>query len=139
MTTDTTSKRTPYPLKLDDGGRNLSKRPRQVNDCVVRALAIITEERYDDVYDHLSKAGREPCQGFDLYAYLRRRTSFMGHPFGWTTHRYTISIDDVLDAYPKGRILIETGDHVFASIDGQAHDLIREPGTKRVYRVWRFD
>lgn len=31
-----------YPFKYSDGGRSESRRPKQRNDCTVRALAIVT-------------------------------------------------------------------------------------------------
>lgn len=34
-----------------DAGRSESRRPRQKNDCTVRALALALELRYDDAYD----------------------------------------------------------------------------------------
>jgi hypothetical protein len=41
------------PFSFNDGGRQLSKRPRQRNDCTVRAVAIACDFSYDSAYDLL--------------------------------------------------------------------------------------
>lgn len=41
-----------------DAGRYGSRRPRQKNDCTVRALALAMGLPYDEAYDRLKEAGR---------------------------------------------------------------------------------
>lgn len=41
-----------------DAGRSASRRPRQKNDCTVRALALARGLTYDEAYDTLKAAGR---------------------------------------------------------------------------------
>ena len=49
----------------NDGGKSESKRPQQANDCVVRAIAIVTQVAYDDIYDELAMLGRSSGRGTD--------------------------------------------------------------------------
>lgn len=127
---------TPYPLVLDDGQRNLSRRPAQTNDCAVRALAIVTDLDYDEVYDTLARSRRKPCQGYDTTAWLKRRA---GRAFDGT---FTPVPARKLSAlffgrlYPKGRFLLETDSHTWALIDGTHRDLWRVK--KPLTGAWRF-
>lgn len=127
-----------YPLTLDDGGRNLSRRPHQANDCCVRALTIVTGLLYDTVYDELSRAGRRSHDGFDLTSYLARRRTFLGHKFISTRFRRQILISDVFKTYKRGRHVVDLNDHVFALINGCAYDLVRVKPTTQVLGIWTF-
>lgn len=127
----------PYKLVLDDGNRNLSRRPGQTSDCSVRALAIITQSTYDDVYDLLAKAGRKPCQGFHLDDWLKaRRGRVLGGRFKAVKIRFadsnvsprfteTLTPTTFPLRYPTGRYLVSTANHVYCVVNGVAHDLWR--------------
>lgn len=52
-----------------DAGRAKSRRPRQKNDCTVRALALARSLHYDAAYDDLKKAGRGCSERFDRCIY----------------------------------------------------------------------
>lgn len=124
-----------YPLVLNDGNRNLSRRPGQFNDCTVRAFAIITGKSYDEVYDILAKAGRKPCQGFDSTGWLKKRRgrAFGGHfkaipilfRLKGSMARYTLTPSLFASHYPEGRFLLETPSHTWACLDSIQHDLWR--------------
>ena len=47
-----------FQYQFNDGGRSQSKRPKQKNDCTVRALAVSAQMSYDDAYTILKKYGR---------------------------------------------------------------------------------
>jgi len=125
-----------YPLVLSDGGRNISKRPRQSADCTVRALAIVTEIKYDLAYDTLKVAGRKCNDGFDLAKWLKKMDVF----YGWKCHKLKskgMTIDKLFEKQCDNMI-IELYDHVFAIKKNQAHDLIREDGDSEVLGIWQF-
>lgn len=46
-----------------DGGRSLSLRPKQRNDCTVKAAAIACQVSYDEAYEAIKKLGRECNKG----------------------------------------------------------------------------
>ncbi len=70
---DRRAHRLAYPWVCTDGGRASSSRPRQRNDCTVRALAIAGGLSYDDAYDLLKEAGRKCSRGFQFSAWLNRQ------------------------------------------------------------------
>lgn len=126
-----------YPLILDDGKRNLSARPLALNDCTVRALAIVTGARYNACYDQLKAAGRRSNDGFDLAAYLSKSPVLWGWSARRVRTRKDLTLDRLMASRPHG-IIVETEDHVIAVMHGAAHDMIRVPGDSLVYGVWQF-
>lgn|ERR1017187_71118 len=57
-------------FQFNDAGRSQSKRPKQSNDCTVRALALAFNLDYDAAYDFLAKEGRECSRGFFIREFL---------------------------------------------------------------------
>lgn len=117
-----------YPLVLDDGGRNLSRRPGQYHDCTVRALAIVTGMDYDLVYDILAKAGRKPCQGFEVERWIRRHKGLvLGGRFVESKLVRPRALTPITFnfLYPQGRYLVSTTNHTWAVLDGVHYDLWR--------------
>src|SRR5882757_6395218 len=55
-----------YNLIVTDSGRSQSRRPKQTNDCTVRAYALAFGIPYDSAYDQLAGAGRKCAKGFNL-------------------------------------------------------------------------
>ena len=132
-----------YPLVLNDGGRNFSKRPLQFNDCTVRALAIIANIPYDLAYDTLAKAGRKSCDGFDLGKWIKvRKGKFLGKTFRQDLQiqkaGYIITPFNFGNLFPKGRYLLETHNHIWVVIDGIHYDLWRAKQHICLNRIWRY-
>jgi hypothetical protein len=125
-----------YSLHLNDGGRSESKRPAQTADCTVRALSIVTGVCYDIAYETLAAAGRRPCHGFEIEEWLTKRR---GKVFGGRFKRVSLIAPRAIPGSPKviftpssfaryhskGRFILSTPSHVFALLDGVAHDLWR--------------
>ena len=96
------------PFSFNDGGRQSSKRPRQKNDCTVRAIAIACSIPYDSAYDLLKANGRRERTAFPaIKGYLRMYPG------------------DFCKLFPRGRWIIKTAKHVSAVVDGTIHDTFR--------------
>ncbi len=137
-----------YTLVLDDGGRNLSPSRRgQTADCAVRSLAILTGADYDTVYDTLAKAGRKPCDGFDLNGWLTKRRGRT--PWGVFkrvkvagrddrhTQRPHLTPVNFASHHPRGLFLLENDLHCWAIVNGVARDLWRVKNVP-LEAAWQF-
>jgi len=127
-----------------DGGRAASGRRGYAGDCAVRALAIVMQRDYDDIYHELAslnQATGRPRSARDgtPIAVLRAYLDAVG--WQWTP---TMSIGSgtrvhlCADELPSGRIIARVTRHVCAVIDGVVHD-IADPsrgGTRCVYGYW---
>lgn len=120
-----------------DAGRSKSRRPKQRNDCTVRALSIVTSLGYDRAFDLLAASGRKSSKPFDLEAWARKNLFYDGaqdtvyfkldkmpyikdHHQAGQAKRYRIW--DFIKDNPKGRFIVSTASHVFAVVDGKAYD-----------------
>lgn len=130
-----------------DGGRTQSRRPKQTNDCTVRAMAHVLDLPYDTAYDMLAKAGRKCNQGFHITKFLEQ---FLYNPKGFRGYAIEkLSFPAVkgqkrmnpvsfCEQYPKGRYICRTAKHVFAVIDGIVYDTWEQRDDRCIYLVYQF-
>jgi len=125
-------------FKYNDGGRSLAgyKKPN-VGDCVVRAIAIVTELPYQTVYDAINlegskerltkrrvKKGKSSAEGG---VYNRTYRNYMAK-LGWEFIP-TMTIGSGCKVHlksselPSGRIVVRLSRHLCAVVDGVINDL----------------
>lgn len=115
----------------DDGGRALSRRSRQSNDCVVKAIAIVTGLKYDYVYDELAGQGRV-C-GAGTYA---EQWQPVLERLGFTKLSPNRSIKDVVENLRDNPAVLRIPRHCFAVVAGVIHDESMWPATQTVQEAW---
>lgn len=130
-----------YPFNRNDGGRISSKRPKQKEDCTVRALAIAADLAYDKAYDLLKYGGRKSHQGFNFRAWVDGKI-INGYSFKWKSFpaqkgERRMNPVTFCNQYKKGRFILRTAKHVFAVIDGVVHDTFKERNDRCVYAMWK--
>ncbi len=131
------------PFHQADGGRATSRRPRQKSDCAVRACAIASGLPYDQVYDDLATLGRRCSRGTPTGAiatWLRLRCCAARHAFPAVAGQMRMHVDAFL-AGPgaQGRWVVRIAGHVFATVDGVAHDTSMPRQDACVYCAWRIN
>jgi len=99
---------------------------KEANDCSVLALAMSCLTTYHSAHTALKIAGRRDRHGV-FPEHIRHATRTLGHTFGPMLRpkqsngsKYTPKT--LAKAYPKGRYLAFSRDHVFALIDGKVQD-----------------
>jgi len=130
-----------YDLFRTDSGRGESKRPKQTNDCTVRALANISGQPYDECYDLLKERGRKCSRGGD-FPNSRKDDEALGIEFIWQSFpavkgKRRMNIGDFCEAHPEGKYIARTAKHVFAVIDGVVHDSFKQAPYRCVYGCWK--
>lgn len=124
-----------------DAGRSESCRPRQRNDCTVRALALTASMPYDDAYDRLKQAGRKAGRSFELARWLPGSGipfTKVSYPAVAGQHRMTLG-EFALSDGSDGRWIARCAKHVIAVIDGVIHDDGRPRFEACVYNAFRMD
>ena len=138
----------PIAFEYNDGGRAQAGYKGQANDCVVRAIAIATEQPYKKVYKELHAlnrknngrylGGRNPSPRNagtamrTIKEYLAelgwKWTPTMGIGTGCTVHLHSKEL-------PAGRIIVRVSKHMAAVIDGVVHDTYQpdRDGSRAVY------
>lgn len=128
------------PFKLSDGGRSQSKRPRQKNDCVVRAIALAFERPYDEVYALLAAEGRacgRATSHLITNSWLSERAKYRSFPAEKGQPRMNLA--RFAEEHPRGRFVAKMAGHVVAVIDGVVFDTIMPRMTACVYCAWTID
>lgn len=129
-----------YPFVYSDAGRTESKRPKQKNDCTVRAVALALEVPYDRAYDMLKSAGRKSHQGFHFNEWAQEEVvndkRLKWRPFQAVKGQKRMNPVRFSQEFPTGRWIVRTAGHVFAFIDGVGYDDTKEPDGRCIYGAW---
>lgn len=129
------------PVFVDsDGGRAVSKRSRQRNDCTVRALALTTVVPYDEAYDRLMAAGRKSSRSFAITRWLPKSGigfTKVSYPAVKGQRRMTLG-EFALGDGSEGRWIACCAKHVIAVIDGAIHDDGKPRYDACVYSAFRM-
>jgi len=138
-------------IEYTDGGRIEAGFRGKTGDCVTRALAIVLNKSYKEIYDLINDYGAQE-------RITRRRTKRSGARTGV----YKNTIHKICESFglewtpcmkigsgckvhlrenelPKGRLIVSLSKHCAAVIDGvlyDTHDCSRN-GTRCVYGYWR--
>lgn len=141
----------------NDGGRSESGFKGKAGDCVCRAISIITEKPYEEVYRSLAEGNftqrkssrdkRQRSRSADHGIIIQRKwfKDYMKElGFTWVP---TMKIGQGCkvhlrsDELPEGRIVVNVSKHLTAMIDGVIHDT-HDPsrdGTRCVYGYWIYN
>ena len=129
-------------VKYDDGGRSKYFAASKVGDCVTRAVAIVTQQDYKEVYDVIHDiVGYSPRNGVRkkdvkkvMAAFGGKWHSCMTIGSGCKTHLEDGEIP------MHGRIVCSVSKHLVAVIDGVIHDTFdaSRNGNRCVYGYWEF-
>ena len=136
--------------KYADGGRADAGHKGSARDCVTRAIAIITERPYQEIYDLVNeygsterhsknRVGKSNAKDGVHIPTIRRILKDMG--FTWVP---TMQIGSGCKVHlkaselPSGKIIVSVSRHLTAVIDGVIYD-VSDPsraGTRCVYGYW---
>lgn len=137
-------------LQINDGGRSAAGYRGSTGDCVTRAIAIVTERPYQEVYDLVNSYGNNERKGKQKKSNARTgvrnatvKKIMKDLGFIWTP---TMTIGSGCKVHlkeselPSGKIIASVSKHIVAIMDGVMHD-IADPsrnGTRCVYGYWRL-
>lgn len=138
----------------DDGGRSKAGFKGKAGDCVVRAVAIATDQYYTEVYKAMAAinagyrgraAGNAKGQRSARNGVWTQSAAFKRYmaALGWQW-RPTMQIGGGCrvhlraDELPPGRLIVSLSRHMAAVIDGVLHDThdSSRGGTRCVYGYW---
>ncbi|MGV0050906.1 hypothetical protein ACRU43_16915 [Mycobacterium colombiense] len=139
---------TPLPWMYHDGGRESAKSPYTGNDCVIRSIAIVTDEPYDEVQSKVRKIGVHSTAEIGVDVSHVSRLLLGGEIFGtWKLVQgggaeltaeglekpirdHSKLLVELQIPEMRGRDLYNVG-HLTALIEGVVHDIdgMRDPAT----------
>ena len=109
-----------------------------VGDCVVRALTILFNDSWNDVYADITMQGafmHDMPSSDAVWGEYLRQNGYTKHVLPNTCPNcYTIY--DFTRDFPKGTYLVATGTHVVAVVDGNFYDTSNS-GNEMIIYYWR--
>lgn len=130
---------TGHPWAYSDAGRAASRRPRQGNDCTVRALAIARGLSYDEAYDLLAHAGRRSGQRLNLGPWLSEQAWARKIAFPAVKGQPRMTPPSFCTRFAQGRFICKAAKHVFAVVDGVVYDTEPVGDRRCIYTAWRIE
>jgi hypothetical protein len=137
-------------FQYSDGGRSKAGYLGHTNDCVVRAIAIITEQPYQKVYDAINDCAlyekKAKLKKSDTRIGIRKQTSrYYLESLGWKWTPTMLmgsgcKVHLKSDELPSGRLIVKVSKHMVAVIDGVIHDTYdcSRNGTRCVYGYYTY-
>jgi hypothetical protein len=108
------------------------ERGRESRDCTVRAVAAAFNLPYDEAHARLAELGRKPRKGFDFRI---GKVQSLGK-IECRPDLCCLRIESLWPSLEKGRFIVKVPHHVFAVVDGVAHDLFAPKPRQRVKMVY---
>ena len=101
-----------------DGGRSRYYGKHRAGDCVIRAIAIATDQDYKTVFEDLTDLAKSK----GLFANCNRVWRKYLRDRGWVEHKHGRDAKDLFDYDMKGRNIAHTRNHLSAVIDNVNYD-----------------
>lgn len=127
-----------YPFIQSDAGRSASKRPKQKDDCTVRAISIARKLPYDDAYDLLAAAGRKCAKGFDIMTWLAEQPWAIKLSFPAVKGQRRMNPVSFCETHKTGTYIVRVAKHVFTIKDGVVYDTFAPRPDRCIYTSWEI-
>jgi hypothetical protein len=136
--------------QYNDGGRLEAGYKGNADDCVTRAIAIITEKPYQEVYDLVNKYGASERKSTKNKSNSSARTGVYKNTTRKIMEHYGFKWIPIMkigsgttvhlkaDELPTGKLITKVSKHICAVIDGVIYDTHNPSryGTRAVYGYW---
>lgn len=125
----------------NDGGRSQYFKAEGVGDCVCRAIAIVTEKDYKEVYNTIKEITDEnPRNGLSKEATKKVCEYYGGKWVATMKIGSGCKVHLSKDELPDGRLICNLSRHVTCVIDGVIYDTYdcSRDGKRCVYGYWKF-
>jgi hypothetical protein len=128
-----------YQFVYSDAGRSDSRRPKQKNDCTVRALSLALGMQYDEAYDLLAEAGRRCSSKFDFSAWIERQSFAKKIAFPAVKGQPRMNPVEFARQFPKGLFIVKVSKHILLFRDGVAFDDYKVGDGRCIYTAWEIN
>ena len=118
---------------------NLNPSQKEVGDCVVRSIAIATNQSWETTYKTLCKIGLEIyAMPNDKETYTKYLSQYQYMSFKAIKGEKRMTVNAFAKTHKHGRYILGIAGHMTCVIDGIIHD-IWDCGDKAIYNGWKVD
>lgn len=112
---------------------NVNPYNRHIDDCVIRAISILTDRTWKEVFDELSELASQEGYMFDNVVFVE---DYLDDKYPRECH-YAKTIGEFAKEFPYGKYAVTTLGHITAIIDGIIYDTF-DPSDRVMRCAWRI-
>ena len=106
---------------------------RHIDDCVVRAISVLTNRNWYDVYDELSDLASDKGLMFDSVEFVE---DYLDKRYPRQCH-YAKTVGEFANEFPYGKYAVTMNGHITAILNGTIKDTFN-PSNKIMRCAWKI-
>lgn len=113
---------------------NANPQNRQIDDCVVRALSLLSGETWRDMYAELSYLAKKEGYMIDNVEFVE---NYLDSKYKRECH-YSKTLGEFVNEFPKGKYAVTMDNHITAVVDGIVLDTF-DPTNRIIRCSWKIE
>lgn len=112
---------------------NANPHKRHIDDCVIRAISILTNRSWNDVYEELGNLANKDSMMMDSVIFVEK---YLDSKYLRKCH-YSKTLEEFVKEFPKGKYAVTMNGHITAVIDGVIYDTFN-PSNRTIRCSWEI-
>ena len=112
---------------------NANPHKRNIDDCVIRAIRILTNRTWNDVYEELGDLANKDSMMMDSVVFVEK---YLDSRYLRKCH-YSKTLEEFVKEFPKGKYAVTMNGHITAVIDGVIYDTFN-PSNRIIRCSWEI-
>ncbi len=112
---------------------NANPHKRNIDDCVIRAISILTNRTWNDVYEELGDLANKDSMMMDSVVFVEK---YLDSRYLRKCH-YSKTLEEFVKEFPKGKYAVTMNGHITAVIDGVIYDTFN-PSNRIIRCSWEI-
>ena len=112
---------------------NANPHKRRIDDCVIRAISILTNKSWNKVYNELSNLASYDGLMMDSVEFVEK---YLDSKYLRKCH-YSKTVEEFTKEFPKGKYAVTMNGHITAVIDGVVYDTFN-PSNRIIRCSWEI-
>lgn len=113
---------------------NVNPYGRHIDDCVIRSLSLLTNRRWEDVYDELSYYSGRKGLLFDNVGFVEE---YLDDRYDRECH-YSKTVGEFAEEHPYGKYAVTMDSHITSIVNGCILDTF-DPSRRIMRCAWRIE
>lgn len=106
---------------------------RYIDDCTIRAISVLTNRTWNDIYDELSDFANSKSLMMDSVESIE---NYLDNRYPRECH-YSKKVGEFAEEHPYGRYAVTMNGHITAIIDGIIYDTF-DPSNRIMRCAWKI-
>ena len=113
---------------------NMNPYKRNIDDCVIRSLSLLTNKTWNEVYEELSYIANKKALMMDSVQFVE---DYLDERYPRTCH-YSKTVGEFANEYKYGKYAVTMNGHITSIINGDIYDTF-DPSNRIMRCAWRIE